>query len=197
MAVTSTSANSAVDICARALILIGADPITSFDDGTTESLVSVNMYEDLARASLVNARWRFATNQAVLNRLTAAPTGRYDYAYQQATGTLMVHAVTVNDLPIEYQIYGDKIYANTSASDVVIADYTYRANEEDWPSYFTIAVEYALATLFATSIARDANLASLMKQAANEAMAKARSLDAQQQTTRKLVTSRFITDRRS
>lgn len=197
MAVTSTSANSAVDICARALILIGADPITSFDDGTTESLVSVNMYEDLARASLVNARWRFSTNQAVLNRLTAAPTGRYDYAYQQATGTLMVHAVTVNDLPIEYQIYGDKIYANTSASDVVIADYTYRANEEDWPSYFTIAVEYALATLFATSIARDANLASLMKQAANEAMAKARSLDAQQQTTRKLVTSRFITDRRS
>ena len=197
MASTSTSANSAVDICARALILIGADPITSFDDGTTESLVSVNMYEDLARASLVNARWRFSTNQAVLNRLTAAPTGRYDYAYQQATGTLMVHAVTVNDLPIEYQIYGDKIYANTSAPDVVIADYTYRANEEDWPSYFTIAVEYALATLFATSIARDANLASLMKQAANEAMAKARSLDAQQQTTRKLVTSRFITDRRS
>ena len=62
-----------------------------------------------------------------------APTGRYDYAYQQATGTLMVHAVTVRDLPIEYQIYGDKIYADTSPTDVVIADYTYRANEEDRP----------------------------------------------------------------
>ena len=33
MAVTSTPANSAIDICARALILIGAEPITSFDDG--------------------------------------------------------------------------------------------------------------------------------------------------------------------
>lgn len=197
MAVSSTAANSAIDICARALILIGADPITSFDDGTTEALVSVNMYEDVARASLVNARWRFATNQAVLNRLTDAPTGRYDYAYQQTSGTLMVHAVTVNDLPIEYQIYGDKIYADTSPNDVVIADYTYRANEQTWPSYFTIAVEYALATLFATSIARDSNLASLMRQSTAEAMAKARSLDAQQQTTRKLVTSRFITDRRS
>lgn len=193
----STAANSAVDICSRALILIGADPITSFEDGTTEALVSVNLYEDVARASLVNARWRFSTNQSVLNRLTDAPTGRYDYAYQQADGTLMVHAVTVNDFPIEYQIYGDKIYADTSPTDVVIADYTYRANEEDWPSYFTLAVEYALATLFATSIARDAGLASLMKQAGQEAMAKARSLDAQQQTTRKLVTSRFITDRRS
>lgn len=197
MAVSSTAANSAIDICARALILIGAEPITSFDDGTTEALVSVNMYEDVARASLVNARWRFSTNQDVLNRLTDAPTGRYDNAYQQPDGTLMIHAITVNDNPIEYQIYGDKIYGNTSTNDVLIADYTYRANEQDWPSYFTIAVEYGLATLFATSIARDPSLASLMQDASTKAMAKARSLDAQQQTTRKLVTSRFITDRRS
>ena len=197
MAVSSTAANSPIDICAKALILIGAEPITSFDDGTTEALVSVNMYEDVARASLVNARWRFATNQAVINRLADSPTGRYTNAYQQAVDTLMVHAVTVNDLPIEYQIYGDKIYADTSVNDILIADYTYRANEQTWPSYFTIAVEYALATLFATSIARDSGLASLMRQSSAEAMAKARSLDAQQQTTRKLVTSRFITDRRS
>ena len=197
MAVSSTAANSAVDICARALILIGAEPITSFDDGTTEALVSVNMYEDVARSSLVNARWRFATNQAVLNRLSDEPTGRYDNAYQQPTETLMIHAVTVNDNPIEYQIYGDKIFADTSTSDELIVDFTRRANEQDWPSYFTIAVEYALATLFATSIARDSGLAALMQDAATKAMAKARSLDAQQQTTRKLVTSRFITDRRS
>ena len=59
MTVTSTTANSGIDICSRALILIGAEPITSFDEGTTESLVSVNMYEDVARAALVNSRWRF------------------------------------------------------------------------------------------------------------------------------------------
>jgi hypothetical protein len=193
----STTADSPIDICARALILIGADPITSFNDGTTEALVSVNMYEDVARAALVNSRWRFSTNQAVLNLLSAAPTGRYDRAYQLPTDLLMLHAVTVQDLPIEYQIYGSKVFADTDPSDVVIADYTYRAEEEDWPSYFTLAVEYALAVVFATSIARDSNLASLMKTQANEAMAKARSLDSQQQTARKLVTSRFIAERRS
>ena len=197
MAVTSIASNSPIDICAKALILIGADPITSFSEGTTEALVSVNMYEDVARASLVNTRWRFATNQAVLNRLTAAPTGRYDNAYQLPTDNLMVHAVTVSDLPIEYQIYGDKVYADTSTSDVVIADYSFRAGEENWPSYFVIAVEYALATIFASSIARDANLANIMENQAQRAMAKARNLDAQQQTTRKLTTSRFISERRS
>jgi len=197
MAVSSTHANSPIDICSRALILIGADPITSFDDGTTEALVSVNMYEDIARASLVNTRWRFSTNQAVLNLLSDAPTGRYDRAYQLPTGTLMVHAVTVEDLPIEYNIYGNKVYADTSAQDSVIADYTYRADEQDWPSYFSVAVEYALAVVFATSIARDAQLAQLMQSAATQTMAKARSLDSQQQSTKKLTTTRFITNRRS
>ena len=57
MALTSTTANSPIDICSRALILIGAEPITSFEDGNTEALVAVNMYEDIARASLVNKRW--------------------------------------------------------------------------------------------------------------------------------------------
>jgi hypothetical protein len=197
MAVTSTTANSPIDICARALILIGADPITSFDEDTTEALVASNMYEDVARASLVNSRWRFATNQAVLNLLSATPTGRYDRAYQLPTDLLMLHAVTVQDLPIEYQIYGDKIFADGDAADILVADYTFRALEQNWPSYFTIAVEYALAVVFATSIARDPTLGGLMREQGRESMAKARSLDSQQQTARKLTTSRFIAERRS
>ena len=63
--VTSTVSNSAVDIAAKALILVGAEPITSFGDGTTESLITSNLYEDVAQTALVNARWRFSTNQAV------------------------------------------------------------------------------------------------------------------------------------
>lgn len=197
MALTSTTANSPIDICSRALILIGAEPITSFEDGNTEALVAVNMYEDIARASLVNTRWRFATNQAVLNRLSDAPTGRYEKAYQLPSDLLMLHAVTVQDLPIEYQTYGNKVYSDTSDNDTLIADYTFRAEENTWPSYFTIAVVYSLSIVFATSIARNSNLASIMADQAQITMAKARNLDSQQQTSRKLVTSRFITERRS
>ena len=67
MAVVSTHADSAIDICNRGLILIGAEPMTSFDDGTTEARVSANVYEDILRTSLTNARWRFSTNQEQLN----------------------------------------------------------------------------------------------------------------------------------
>ena len=197
MAVSSTPAQSAVDVCSRALILVGAEPITSFDDGNNEALIASNMYEDVARASLLNTRWRFSTNQAVLNRLSDVPTGRFDAAYQLPSDWLMTHVVTVNDTPIEYQTYGDKLFCNEAASSELVLDFTYRANEQGWPSYFTIAVEYELASVFAVSLARDQSLAQLMTQQAATSMMRARNLDAQQQTTRKLSTSRFITNRRT
>lgn len=193
----STPANSGIDICSRALILIGAEPITSFDDDTSEALIASNMYEDIARSNLTSTRWRFATNQSVLNRLSAAPTGRFDAAYQLPAGTLLVHAVTVNDFQIEYNVYGNKVFCDASINDQLIADYTYRAEEQDWPSYFSVCVEYAMAVVFATALARDQSLAALMDQQLQRALAKAKSIDSQQQTTRKLVTSRFITNRRS
>lgn len=193
----STVANSAVDIAARALTLIGANPITSFDDTSTEATVANNMYEDVAQAALCASRWRFATNQSVLNLLTDAPTGRFDRAYQLPSDMLMLHALTVNDLVVEYTVYGDKAYANLSATDQVVADFSFRADENTWPSYFTLAVEYQLAAIFASSIARDEALTKMMDDKASMLMAKARNLDSQQQTTRKLVTNRFKTERLS
>jgi hypothetical protein len=193
----ATPANSSIDVCSRALILIGAEPITSFEDSTNEALVASNMYEDIARAALTNSRWRFATEQAILGLLSDAPTGRYDAAYQLPSNLIMLHAVTVNDSPIEYQTYGDKVFCDASSTETLIADYTFRAIEVDWPSYFTIAVEYTLASMFAVSIARDVQMAGMMEDKAAVSMAKARASDAQQQTSRKFNTNRFISQRRS
>lgn len=192
-----TAANSDIDVAARALVLIGAEPITSFTASSTEALVANNIYEDTAQTALCASRWRFSTNQQQLNQLTAAPTGRWDIAHQLPSGTLMVHAVTTSDKMIEYNIYGDKVFSNSSPTDVLIADFTYRANEADWPSYFTLAVEYALAAAFALGIARDDQMATMFERKAAQLMQQAKTLDSQQQTTRKLVTSRFITERRS
>jgi len=194
---TSTVANSGIDVCSRALILIGADPITSFEDNTTEALVSVNMYEDVAQAALTSMRWRFATDQAQLARLLNTPTGRYDAAYQLPSNMLMLNGLTINDMAVPYTIYGDKVFCNVSEQDKLIADFIYRAPEENWPSYFTLAVEYTMASVFAGSVARNETLVQIMDQKAGVAMAKARSLDSQQNTTRKLTTSRFITERLS
>ena len=193
----STKANSAIDIASRALVLIGAEPITSFDSSSTEALVATNMYEDTVRAMLSTARWRFATEQSVLNQLSDVPTGRFDIAHQLPSDLLVLHGVTVNDNLIDYTVYTDKVFSNSSSTDTLIADYTFRAEEVNFPSYFALALQYTLASIFATSIARDDGLMNMMETKANLLMAKARNIDAQQQTTRKLATSRFISNRRS
>ena len=54
-----------------------------------------------------------------------------------------------------------------------------------------------MAQVFATALARDQSLANMMQTQYLMLLAKARSTDSQQQTTRKITTSRFITDRRS
>ena len=56
---------------------------------------------------------------------------------------------------------------------------------------------FALASIFATSIARDDGLMVRIEQKAQQLLAKARNLDSQQQTSRRLSTRRFINDRRS
>jgi hypothetical protein len=194
---TSTASNSALDIASRALVLIGAEPITSFESSSTEALVASNMYEDVVRSSLCIARWRFATEQAILNQITETPTGRFAIAHQLPSDLLMLHTVTVNDNRLGYTVYADKIFSDASTSDVLVADYTFRASEIDFPSYFALAVQYALAGVFATAIARDDSLAQVMDGKADRLMAKARNLDSQQQTTRSLSTTRFATNRRS
>ena len=155
------------------------------------------MYEDMAQASLTNTRWRFATDQSVLNRLTIAPTGRFDSAYQLPSGSIMLNAVTVNDHPIKYDTYGSKVFCDASPTDVLVADYIFRADESTWPPYFIVAVEYVMAGVLATSVARDQSLSNMMEAKANILMAQARRLDSQTQTSRKLNTSRFIAQRRS
>jgi hypothetical protein len=193
----SDIANTAIKVCSRASILMGGSPISSFDEGTVEANVCDAMYEDIARASLTNTRWGFATNQAILNRIVSPPTSRFDAAYQLPSGTLTVSAVTVNDSPIIFDTYGNKIYCDVSETEIVVADYIFRATESEWPSYFTVAVEYAMAGILATSVARDGQLAQLMEGKANILMMQARRLDSQRQTTQRLNTSRFIAQRRS
>ena len=190
-------ANTPIKICSRASLLIGGDVIQSFDDGSAEATICDAMYEDMARSALTNSRWRFATDQAVLNRLTDAPTGRWSAAYQLPSESIMLIGVTVNDFPIKYDTYGSKAYCDSSDSETLIADYVFRADESDWPPYFVTAVEYMMAGVLAVSAARDSQLATLMEQKAAYQMGQARRLHSQSQTNRKLNTSRFIAERRS
>lgn len=193
-------ATSKVDICARALVMIGAQPISSFSDGSTEALVASNIYDDISESSLTRHRWKFATNQKQLSLLNAAPAGRYDFAYQLPAnpGVLQINTLTVNDFVIPYTRYKDMIYVNSYGSNsTLILDYIYKVGEEYFPPHFRLALEYELASIFAASIARDSGMIREYKNLADRQFLISKNIDASEVTTKKLDTSRFINLRNS
>lgn len=193
-------ATTKIDICARALIMIGAQPISSFSDGSTEALVASNIYDDVLEASLTRHRWRFATTQQQLSLLTSAPTGRYDYAYQVPTSpaVLQIITLTVNDYVIPYSRYQNYIYLNGYGSNnEVIMDYIYKVDEQYFPPHFRLALEYELAALFAGSVARDNGLIEQFKTLSERQFLIARNIDSTETTSKVLDTNRFINARRS
>ena len=71
---------SALALCSRALLKIGAQPIASFDEGTAEAEVAANLYPAARDALLSLHPWSFATAQATLPRLAARPVADFAHA---------------------------------------------------------------------------------------------------------------------
>ena len=193
-------ATTKVDICSTALVMIGANTITSFSDDSTEANVCNTVYEDILKSSLTRHRWRFATEQKQLSLLTATPTGRYAYAYQLPTDPelLQLITLTVNDLVIPYERYGDKVYLdNYGSTSSVICDYIFRQDEGEFPPHFILALQYQLASLFAGSIARDSGMIKQFAEMAARQYLVAKNIDSAEKTNKALDHSRFINLRKS
>ena len=189
-----------VDIASRALVMIGANPISSFTDDTTEALVTNTIYEEVVESTLTRHNWRFATGQQQLSLLADAPTGRFEYAYQIPSNPecLKILSVTSNDALLRYHSYEDKIYLDGfGSSTTVIMDYVFRQSEDQFPPHFRLAVEYKLASIFGGSVARDAALVREFDQLSERQLLIAKNTDSSETTTKTLSTDRFITERRS
>jgi hypothetical protein len=179
------------DICNKALVLVGANTITSFTQNTTESKVSNQLYESTLENLLTRCRWRFASKQAQLSKNTTNPDARYESSYALPSDAQIIHTVTVGDSVIKFDRYGQNLFTDTTSSDIVIADYTFQPNEDIFPPYFKQTLVFELASLFAGAIARNDQLSDLYYKRAIAQLAIAKATDAQAQTTRRLNVDRF------
>ena len=72
--------STSVQLCSRALVMIGANPITALDgtDTSTEATVAIQMYETAVSDLLSRHRWRFAAKQDLLVPTTGGSLARWD-----------------------------------------------------------------------------------------------------------------------
>ena len=174
------------DVCSNALVAIGADTITDFGGGSTESAVASQLYQTTIDNWLTLYDWRFASKQSQLSRLSEAPTALWSAAYQAPAGIIKMKGVFVNDRPIEYDRYQDKIYCNAQTTDVVVADFVWSVGVDYWPPYFVMLAELALMKRFSFALAGKLDLKATVDADLEQQFQLAKNADSRQQTAKRI-----------
>jgi hypothetical protein len=143
-----------VSICNKALILLGAESITSFADGSLSAAACSNIYPEVKATTLALYPWSFSIAKIQLARDTATPNTEYTYQYVLPSDLLtgVPRAVFVSSSP------GAAVYKKweigrsdlglpvlmTEATEIYI-DYQQSVSEGQMPSYFVQLLVYQLS----------------------------------------------------
>jgi hypothetical protein len=172
---------SSIELCSNALVKLGAEGISSFDDGSAEARVASRLYP-LARDALLSTHpWSFATRHAALARLTATPTTTFACAYQLPNDYLKAISAGVGGRGsgLVFQIVNRQIHTDAEA---LALTYIYRPSEGDFPAYFSAALVARLAAEFCLPLTENSSRAERLFRLADAELKVAKLVDSQQDT---------------
>jgi hypothetical protein len=140
--------DTALSICSDALLMLGAKPISSFNEGTDEASVANRLYPDIRNQTLVMYPWSFTFKKLKLARLITTPTNEFKYEYQlpgdRLSAPRAVYDTSATNIPPikDYRIMGDKVLCDY---EEVWIDYQYSVPEFAMPTYFVQFLKYMMA----------------------------------------------------
>lgn len=168
-----------IALCARALIRLGAQPITSFDDGSAESEICGALYVPTRDALLSAYGWSFATGQVELVKLDETPIADYQHVF--ALPNDFLRALTAGTGPkargLDYRIMRGKLYANAQK---VILTYIFLPDESEFPPFFDGALIARLTAELCIPLTENTSRFETLMKLAETEFARARQIDAQQ-----------------
>jgi hypothetical protein len=174
---------SALVLCSRALLKIGAQPVASFDEGTAEAEVAANLYSAVRDAMLSSHPWSFATGQMDLPRLAEVPFADYRYAYQMPADFLRVLSAGSGGAGrgLFYCLHEQRLHTD---ADQVTLTYVFRPEESEFPPFFAAALATRLAAEFCIPLTESTSRAEMLHRMADGEFRAARLADSQQATVK-------------
>lgn len=172
---------SDIALASRALIRIGAAPISSFNDGTAESEIAGALFAPVRDALLSAYGWSFALGQVRLTQLQAEPVADYRYAFALPTDFLRALSAGTGGRGrgVNYRVARGALHTNV---DEIMLTYIFRPEEEEFPPYFDAALMARMAAELTIPLTENTSRAEAMFRLAELEYERARQIDAQQDT---------------
>lgn len=172
-----------LQICSRALLAIGCEPISSFQDGTAEAEVASMLYGGVRDALLSAYPWSFATAQRALPQIAAVPVADFQYAYQLPEDYLRALSVGGahhnSGRGVVYRIHERRIHTDSPS---VVLTYVFRPDERIFPPFFTQALVTRIAAELCLPLTENTARTELQSKLAEMEFTRAKTIDSQQQT---------------
>lgn len=188
-----------LSIINAALTRTGENPITSLTSSSVAAKIANENYEILVEAHLSVYPWKRASKVAQMARLdpdeVGEPPDPWTAAYQLPTDLTDIRTVKVDGRVIPYEVHGDTILCDATASDEVILHYIWRALEADWPPWFREGMTRVMEGVFLRGIGERYREAEARDGAAADWWRIAKNRDAQSQTSRNPNASPALTAR--
>ena len=188
---------SKVDLANEALLLLGANTITSFTDNDSNAVLVNRFYDSERDALLRSHRWNCAVTTANLASLADTPIIDWEFKFTLPTDPYCLRVLDVRtvtgDIKLDFAIQGRELLTEESAIDI-----TYIQRLEDTMLYDSLlyqALVFRMAWKLAFPVTRSNTVMQQMAQLYDAIVRDAREVDSQEVTPETIETD-ALTDLR-
>ena len=189
---------SIVDICNRALNLLGASTISALTEDSKNARLCNQRFEPVRNRVFRSHNWNCLITRVQLAQDTTGPVVEYTYGYTLPTDCLRVlkiHNGTTDSIAsnLDYKVEGRKIVTNEGTIYLVYIALDTDPNTYD--SYLAESISHQLAADLCYAITNNSTLANNYMARADERLREARFIDATENALDTIESGEFLESR--
>ncbi len=176
-----------IDICSRASLRIGAQPISSLNSNSAEANLVKNLFDQIYLNELANHSWRFALRHLKLMLLNFSESSmdersdaqtNFNYCHQLPVDLIRLERIFNENISVitNYQIIKNGIYSDEQK---LFAEYIHPVDISTLPPYFVQYLELSLAYQLAIPLGDQLEKANYYRKMADDQFMTSIYLDSQ------------------
>jgi len=186
-------AASEISICSNALLLLGGQTISSFDDNTDRARLCSNLYPMVRNYLLRGHPWNCAIKRVALAPDVETPAFDWDYQFTLPGDFMRVLSVGEHGCEVPFKIETGKLLSNDNPA---LLRYVWR-NEDPatWDDMLIWGCTQAMKGAMAYPITQSTSLEELVEKICEGVLKRARAVDGQDDTPETLGDSPLLESR--